>query len=350
MHLSEILEERMQPQSEPPVTEALPRKGGGMKSSIHCAYNQTRECFLGLAVSAADLQYSALAEKMATLVLRSGEGLWIAPFRGLPAAEVPAPLDILYLDEEDRVLDVVESYPTFHARLACPLPASVLALPAHSIFSSQTQPGDRLVVCEAGEMEERLESIARARPTAGVVQNAVVLREQPLWSGGPDVLELESRAAGPKPILQQRHEMGLARPGRALKAPRAWLERWWAPDPRKAPRQAAPGLAAYYWNGIPPLAHGIRDISSSGVYVVTEERWYPGTLVLMTRPHCGGSEQTSEHSIPVYTRAVRWGHDGIGLQFVLSKVQDTRPESGPLFEDADRKEFEQFLEQLKKGR
>ena len=350
MHLSEILEEQTQSQGELPAAQASPRKGAGAESRIHCAYNQTRECFLGLAVSAADLQYDALAETMKTLVLRSGEGLWISPFRGLPAADIPAPLDILYLDEAGRVLDAVESFPTFHARLTCPLPGSVLALPAHSIYSSQTQAGDQLVVCEAGEMEERLESIASAQPATGLVQNAVVLREQPLWSGGPGLLELDSRAGEPRPALQQRHKMGLARPGRMLKAPRAWLERWWAPDPRKAPRQAAPGLAAYYWNGAPPVGHGIRDIGSSGVYVVTEERWYPGTLVLMTQPGCEGGELTAEHSIPVCTRAVRWGHDGVGLQFVLSEAQDVRVEAGLSLNDADRREFERFLEQLKKGR
>ena len=144
--------------------------------------------------------------------------------------------------------------------------------------------------------------------------------------------------------------MGLARPGRLLKAPRTWLDRWWSPDPRKAPRQAAPGLAAYHWNGAAPVAHGIRDISSSGVYVVTEERWYPGLLVLMTQHGAECGEEADERSIQVHTRAVRWGHDGVGLQFVLPESQDARSETARGFEDADRKEFERFLEQLKKGR
>ena len=350
VHLCEALEPTQPQGAPPPAEEASPRKEPGREVRVHCAYNQTRECFLGLAVSFTDLHYAALAEKMKTLVLRSGEGLWIAPFRGLPGADVPAPLDVLYLDEEGRVLDVVESFPTFHARLACPLPASVLALPAHSIYSSQTQPGDQLVVCEAGEMEQRLESIGRSRPSAGLVQYAVVLREQPLWSGGPGMLAFESRGMEVKPPLLQAHAMGMARPGRSLKAPRAWLDRWWMPDPRKAPRQAAPGLAAYHWNGAPPVAPGIRDISSTGVYVVTEERWHPGTLVLMTQPDSGRGEPSAERSIPVHTRAVRWGHDGVGLQFVLAEAQDTRPENAPQLEEAARNDYERFLEQLEKGR
>ena len=74
--------------------------------------------------------------------------------------------------------------------------------------------------------------------------------------------------------------MDLTPPEREDEEPIADLvQRWWSPDPRKAPRVKEPGLAAYYWNGAAPVAHGVRDISSSGLYVVTEERWYPGTLV-----------------------------------------------------------------------
>ena len=54
------------------------------------------------------------------------------------------------------------------------------------------------------------------------------------------------------------------------------------PDPRKSPRVPAPALAVYFWTGGVPQAHGIRDISATGLYVVTEERWYPGTVVRMT--------------------------------------------------------------------
>ncbi len=318
-------------------------KRGSMEARKLCAYNQTRECFLGLEVAGADLSHVAVAERIKALGLRSGEGLWIAPFRGLPTQELPAPLDVLYLDEEGRVLDAVESYPRFGLKSSSPKPASVLVLPAHSIYSSQTQVGDQLVVCAAEEMESRLERLASGR-SAGQVESAALLREQPLWSDGPGMLELELRQGA-----AQRHVMGLAKPeARAPRAPRRWLERWWSPDPRKAPREAAPGVAAYYWNGAAPEAHGIRDISSSGLYVVTEERWYPGTLVLMILQRTDKGEEMAERSIAVLSRAVRWGHDGVGLQFVLAEDKNGK-QTGAAPAVADRKEFERFLQQLKKG-
>jgi hypothetical protein len=300
-----------------------------MESRTHCAYNQTRECFLGLEVTAADLSYAGIVELMATMTLRSGEGLWIVPFRGVPATGLPAPLDL---------------------SSSSPRASSVLVLPVHSIYSSQTQAGDQLVLCIAEEMEQRLERITSLRGDAATVQSAVLLREKPLWSGGPGLLELENRAQNEITLIKHTHEMSLVQPGEIPpRPPRTWLERWWSPDPRKAPRELLPGLAAYYWNGAAPQAHGIRDISSSGLYVVTEERWYPGTLVLMTlqRTDCG--EEIEERSIAVQSRAVRWGNDGVGLKFVLPDAQDLKRGHNLLTDGVDRKALDRFLNKLKKG-
>jgi Uncharacterized ACR, COG1430 len=327
----------------------LPR--GTMESRTHCAYNQTRECFLGLEVTAADLSYAGIVELMATMALRSGEGLWIVPFRGIPSTGMPAPLDLIYLDEDCRVIDLVESFPTFRISSSTPRAASVLVLPVHSIYSSQTQPGDQLVLCIAEEMERRLEKITSLRgENAAVVQSAVLLREKPLWSGGPGLLEAESRTKDEPSFGKQTHEMSLVQPGEnPPRPPRSWLERWWSPDPRKAPRDVSPGLAAYYWNGATPKAHGIRDISSSGLYVVTEERWYPGTLILMTltRTDCG--DEVEERSISVQSRAVRWGNDGVGLKFVLPDAEDIKRGHNLLTDGADKKTLDKFLHNLKKG-
>ena len=324
----------------------------GMESRAHCAYNQTRECFLGLEVRAADLPAPGIGELMSARPLKSGEGVWLMPYREIPTASVPAPLDLIYLDEDCRVIETVESFPTFQASSSSPRPKSVLALPAHSIYSSQTQAGDQLVLCVAEEMERRLETLENSRTEPGVVATiagAALLREQPLWSGGPGVLELEGRRNSGGTESQETHLMDLAAPSkRPSKQPRNWFERWWSPDPRRAPRTPGNGLAAYYWNGDAPNAHGIRDISATGMYVVTEERWYPGTLVLMTlqRTDCG--EEIAERAVAVNSRAVRWGPDGVGLQFMLSDEREVRAGRLPLLDAAGKKELERFLEYLKR--
>lgn len=343
-----------------------------MDSRVHCAYNQTRECFLGLEVKAVDLSPLRAGELLLERPLKSGDGVWMKPFRGIPAADVPAPLDLIYLDENRRVIDAVESFPTLQVSPFSPKPDSVLALPAHSIYSSQTQPGDQLVLCVAEEMEQQLERLmerstgSRGEPVAApaiaqttstvmeetpAVEGVALLREKPLWSGGPGLLELENRTGQEKPAGHEIYEMDLTTPGkRTVKQPRNWLERWWSPDPRKAPRHPAPGLAAYFWNGSAPAAHGICDISSSGLYLVTEERWYPGTLVLMTlqRTDCG--EDVAERTIAVQSRAVRWGPDGVGLQFIFSDDKDQSRGNTSIFDAVGRKEFDRFLEQLKIGK
>jgi len=323
-----------------------------MESQTHCAYNQTRECFLGLQVRAADVPSARAGELISARPLKSGEGVWMTPFRGIPAAAMPAPLDLIYLDEDCRVIDTVESFPTFQVSSSSPRADSVLALPAHSIYSSQTQPGDQLVLCVAEEMGQNLQRLSNSRNEAGAVSTiagAALLREKPLWSGGPGLLELENRNGNGSKGAQPTYEMDLTQPGeKPFQQPRSWLQRWWSPDPRKAPRVPTPGLAAYYWNGAAPMAHGIRDISSSGLYVVTEERWYPGTLVLMTLQRKDTGEEASERSIAVQSRAVRWGPDGVGLQFVLPDENDRRRGAVPVTDSAGRKEFERFLSKLKR--
>ncbi len=328
-----------------------------MESQRLCAYNQTRECFLGLEVASADLSVADLRDLLGKLALKSGEGLWMEPFRGIPETNMRAPLDLIYLDDESSVIEVVESFPTFHVTPMSPQAASVLALPTHSIYSSQTQPGDQLVLCVAEEMQNRLERYSNSSSGSGGVQSAVQLRGKPLWSGGSAVVELEDQSSeeslpsGPPfelDIVEQEMEN--------VKPRRGWLERWWspepqkAPDPRKASRGPSFGLAAYYWTGAPPKAHVIRDISSTGMYILTEERWYPGTVILMTLQDADDEDGSNGRSISVHSRTVRWGNDGVGLQFIPD--DDPSAHNGPnaLVAGANRAELDLFLEQIRRGK
>jgi hypothetical protein len=114
-------------------------------------------------------------------------------------------------------------------------------------------------------------------------------------------------------------------------------------DRRKAERKPSPTLAAYYWTGAAPVGHSIRDISATGLYLVTEERWYPGTVITMTLQKKSTATESSEHSIAVQSKAVRWGTDGVGLEFILPESQDRRPLHTSPGDGAGRKTLEEFL-------
>ena len=66
------------------------------------------------------------------------------------------PLDLIYLDEHYRVIHLVEYFPSFRIGPLKAQAESVLELPTHTIYSSQTQSGDQLVICVAEEMEHLL--------------------------------------------------------------------------------------------------------------------------------------------------------------------------------------------------
>jgi uncharacterized membrane protein (UPF0127 family) len=131
-----------------------------MKRKTYCVYNQTRETFLSLSVTAADTIFARLRGFIGRLKLGSDEGIWLVPSRGVHTVGVLVPLDLIYLDDNYRVIHLMEHFPIFRIAPLRIQAESVLELPTHTIYSSQTQPGDQLVICVADEMDQWL-----TRPT-----------------------------------------------------------------------------------------------------------------------------------------------------------------------------------------
>jgi uncharacterized membrane protein (UPF0127 family) len=140
-----------------------PKEGGVLEKRKYCVYNQTRECFLSLSITRADTSFARLKGLIGRLRLRHDEGLWIVPSSGVHTFGVLFPLDLIYLDEDYRVVHLVEFFRTFRIAPLRTNAASVLQLPIHTIYSSQTQPGDQLLVCPPDEMEFRLDEDAAYR-------------------------------------------------------------------------------------------------------------------------------------------------------------------------------------------
>lgn len=145
-----------------PACRGFAKGNNEMETLKYCVYNQTRECFLSLGVTPADTTFARLKGLIGRLKLRSDEGLWVVPSSGVHTWGVLFPLDLIYLDENYRVICVVEHFPGFRIAPLRAQAASVLELPIHTIYSSHTQPGDQLMICAAEEMESRLSEGATA--------------------------------------------------------------------------------------------------------------------------------------------------------------------------------------------
>jgi Flp pilus assembly protein TadG len=124
---------------------------------------------------------------------------------------------------------------------------------------------------------------------------------------------------------------------------------------RKVERQDTPEVVAHYWDGGAPAAHTIRDLSESGLYVVTEQRWYPGTMVMMTLQRKDSFDGEADRSITVQSKVVRSGTDGVALIFVPEENGHKHAANGASngnghFATAGRKAISKFLQQIRNGR
>ena len=88
-------------------------------------------------------------------------------------------------------------------------------------------------------------------------------------------------------------------------------------EQRRAVRIPMPGLVAYFFTGGAPRPHPIKDISVTGFYMCTNERWLPGTIIRITLQMVEPRADGGRDSITVHSRVVRWGPDGGGFEFVL---------------------------------
>lgn len=78
---------------------------------------------------------------------------------------------------------------------------------------------------------------------------------------------------------------------------------------------------AYYWNGATPRGHPIKDISFSGAYLLTAERWYVGTIFMLTlQPDSEMADPAEYVTIPV--EVIRHGPDGMGVRFMLTEREE----------------------------
>jgi len=284
-----------------------------MHKNKYSVYNTTRETFLSLGIEAADTALARLKGLIGRLKLAADDGLWVVPSRGVHTIGVPFPLDLIYLDADSRVIHILESFSPFRIAPLIAQAASVLQLPTHTIYSSHTQVGDQMLVCMANDMKHRL-TIANERKWN---EHEMVEEEVPVVQGNV-----------------------FAR----------WMKKLFANDRRRAKRLATRNLSAYFWNGDQHKPHEVENISSTGMYLKSDERWYPGTVVKMTLQDNGSESDRSRQTIAVESVTVRTDEGGTGLKFILPDAEDGQyiPNAG--FDGADAGALNRFLKRFEDDR
>jgi uncharacterized membrane protein (UPF0127 family) len=250
-----------------------------MEQPKYCVYNQTCECFLSLGATVANSTSTRTKGMIGRRTLRSSGDYWVMCPENNDLFSTLSSRDLVYLDKDQRVTHIVESFPAFRDAQMAPDAASVLVLPVHTIYSSQTQPGDQLIIRVAEEMEFWLTS-----------------------------------ASGPEPP----DEMSGSAPETENSPPARF-----SADRRSSKRHQWPPLIAYDWTGATLAVNGIRDISSTGLYLLTEKFWPLGTMVMLTLQRTDEVDENSEQSITVRLRVARWEASGIGLVFDQPEVEES---------------------------
>jgi uncharacterized membrane protein (UPF0127 family) len=136
----------------------------------YCVYNQTRESFLSLSVERADTSVSRLKGLLGRMRMRSDEGLWLLPSQGVHTFGLLFHIDVIYLDSEHQVTHLVEHLRPFRASSIRLNSASVLQLPPHTIFASDTRIGDQMLISLPEEIGIDLEKIKNQPSRRGHVQ------------------------------------------------------------------------------------------------------------------------------------------------------------------------------------
>jgi hypothetical protein len=111
-----------------------------------------------------------------------------------------------------------------------------------------------------------------------------------------------------------------------------------------------PGLVAYDAGGSEAREHEVSDVSPSGLYLRTEERWATGDVILLTLQKKGSNDKSPDRSVAVQAGTVRWGDDGVGLTFVLPKEVEFHPWLGLAKIRERETEAEYFVREFRKAK
>ena len=112
-----------------------------------------------------------------------------------------------------------------------------------------------------------------------------------------------------------------------FKPPESWIEHR---AEGKDPKGVRFPVVANFWTGGAPEQYEIKSLNPSGAFIVTKERWYPGTVLRMTLEYDPRSAEVSglgdraHASVFVYAKVVRCWPLGVDVEFVYQSEEEIR--------------------------
>jgi hypothetical protein len=127
-----------------------------------------------------------------------------------------------------------------------------------------------------------------------------------------------------------------------------FLKKLSSSEHRHAQRRRTPKLVAYFWDGSSPMAHEVSNISSTGFYLLTKERWHLGTIVTMTlqRTDAAPADSGMQNHISVLSKVIRLDEDGVGFAFIPIETNGNDSTRPSVSRPVGKKALNRFLEQL----
>jgi len=112
------------------------------------AFNRTRQAHLATALAVADTHWRRLRGLLGlgTNDFRNGSGLWIVPCHGIHTLGMGFPIDVLYLDQELKVVGIQPEVRPWRFVPVLRQATSVLELPCGTAAETKTALGDTIEI------------------------------------------------------------------------------------------------------------------------------------------------------------------------------------------------------------
>lgn len=254
-----------------------------MERQRYCIYNQNSECFLSLGTFLAADALGYLEQMFRRRrPSAADEGQWVIDPKPIHTLRLLSAHDLVLLDQEHRVLEAFESWPKLRVLRLPDNAVSMLILPIHTIYSSQTQAGNQLLICVPEEMQVKLRRIGSEEP-----------------ADSQDLTSEVVASADLRPV-RSVHESSIN--GGSAEPPK-----FLAYNPKD------PELRMY----------GVREISHTGVLFTTEVRWPVGSQVVVTFQRMDGASDSLQLPVTVEIVVAQWLEDGMAATFVRPGALDS---------------------------